>query len=278
MPIFILAGGLGTRISEESELKPKPMIEIGGIPILVHIMRHYYAFGFDDFIICAGYRSLQIKKFFGDYALHLNDVEVDQRKGSRSRGLRVIGRTPEQEQWRVRVLETGLHSMTGARLAQAIDKIQSIEPFEHFGMTYGDGLCNVNLRDELNFHLSHGQVGTVLGVKNHARFGEIDVTDECRVSGFLEKPQSRQGYISGGFFFFTKAFRNYLSQENETVLEREPLVRLASDGQLCIYKHSDFWYSMDTLRDKLHLQELWDSGSAPWLKYCSRGQCLKEAA
>jgi len=168
------------------------------------------------------------------------------------------------EKWRVRVLDTGLNTQTGGRVARALDRIQELSPFREFALTYGDGLCDVDLANELVFHREHGTVGTVLGVRNMARYGELDVAEGNRVAGFLEKPASRQGYISGGFFFFDARFREFLSTEENCVMEGEPLTRLAAEGQLQVYKHSGFWQAMDTLRDKNQLQKLWDAGQAPW--------------
>jgi glucose-1-phosphate cytidylyltransferase len=263
IPVFILAGGLGTRISEETHLKPKPMIEIGDIPILLHIMRWYYSFGFNDFVICAGYRSWDIKNFFLNYEYRLNHLRIDHRTNV-NQPPGVIGKNLEQEQWRVRVIDTGLETMTGARVAKAFDEINQEEPISHFALTYGDGVSDINLDKEVEFHFEHACIGTVLGVPPVARFGELDITTESKVIGFLEKPENRQGLINGGFFLFKKDFRKYLSREDSCVLERTPLSNLAHDKQLMMYKHNGFWLPMDTLRDKVMLQQMWDSGKAPW--------------
>jgi glucose-1-phosphate cytidylyltransferase len=263
VPVFILAGGLGTRISEETQLKPKPMIEVGGFPVLLHIMRHYYAFGFNDFVICAGYRSWSIKEFFLDYEARCNHIEIDHRTNSES-PLRTFGEPKRNESWRVRVIDTGLESMTGARVARAFDFAKQ-ENFEDFAVTYGDGLSGLNLRSEYEFHQSHGKIGTVLGVKPNARFGELETSANGSVKGFLEKPQSKQGLINGGFFFFKRKFRDYLSTDAECILERAPLENLTRDAGLMMHSFDGFWHPMDTLRDKNYLQELWDSSKAPWL-------------
>ena len=268
VPVFILAGGLGTRISEETHLKPKPMIEIGDTPVLLHLMRWYYSFGFDDFVICAGYRSWEIKNFFLNYEFRANHLVIDHRT-SVNQAPGVLGVNTRQEKWRVRVIDTGLETMTGARLARALDEISQDgtdkdESFNDFALTYGDGLSDVNLAQELQFHYTHGGIGTVLGVPPMARFGELDISADTKVLGFLEKPENRQGLINGGFFFFKTAFREYLSSESDCVLERNPLSALAHDKQLSVHKHHGFWLPMDTLRDKVKLQELWDSGRAPW--------------
>jgi glucose-1-phosphate cytidylyltransferase len=273
VPVFILAGGLGTRLSEETSARPKPMVEIGGIPILIHIMRWYYSFGFNDFVICAGYLSWDIKQYFLDYEYRLNHIELDHRSHS-EKPAGVFGRNRAQEQWRVRVLDTGLTSLTGARIARALDEIgeHGLEQ-DHFALTYGDGLTDLDLLESLKFHSAHGKVGTLTGVKNVARFGELDVAGDS-VEGFLEKPEERQGFINGGFFFFHKSFRKYLSTDPDCILERTPLSKLASDNQLKIRKHSGFWAAMDTLRDKHELQKLWNSGKAPWASAHSHGNNL----
>lgn len=265
IPVFILAGGLGTRISEETLLKPKPMIEIGDTPILLHIMRWYYSFGFNDFVICAGYRSWEIKNFFLNYRFRLNHLMIDHRKHMNQEPSS-IGKNVEQENWRVRVIDTGLETMTGARIAKAFDQVNVLEPISQFAITYGDGLSDVPLAEEVAFHVDHGKIGTVLGVPPLARFGELDVVDNTRVAGFLEKPEERQGLINGGFFFFNAQFRNFLREDPGCILEREPLAQLAKQGELMVYKHKGFWQPMDTLRDKLYLQGIWDGGKAPWIR------------
>jgi len=263
VPVFILAGGLGTRLSEETSARPKPMVEIGGIPILVHIMRWYYSFGFTDFVICAGYMSWDIKQYFLDYEYRSNHIEIDHRSNA-EKPAGTFGRNRAQEKWRVRVIDTGFTSLTGARIARALDEVgeASLEQ-GHFALTYGDGLTDLNLGESLKFHEQHGKVGTLTGVKNIARFGELDVKGED-VEGFLEKPEDRQGFINGGFFFFHKSFRKYLSADPDCTLERKPLADLAKDGQLKIRRHPGFWAAMDTLRDKHELQKLWEAGKAPW--------------
>jgi glucose-1-phosphate cytidylyltransferase len=266
VPVFILAGGLGTRLSEETQLRPKPMVEIGDIPILVHIMRYYYQFGHNDFVICAGYRSWDIKQFFMSYEHRLNHLEIDHREDI-NREAKALNRNEEQENWRVRVIDTGSSSMTGSRIAKAYDFISKTQKVENFAVTYGDGLADVDLKSELDFHKSHGDIGTVTGVKYVSRFGLLDVaTSETRVQGFLEKPEVKSGYINGGFFMFRSAFREFLSTDESCVLERQPLERLAQQKQLMMFKHHGFWQPMDTLRDKIQLQEIWDKGNAPWAR------------
>lgn len=263
VPVFILAGGLGTRISEETQLKPKPMIEIGEIPILVHIMRWYYAHGFNDFVICAGYRSWEIKQFFLNYSFRVNHLQIDHRENGYE-AASTFGVNSGQEKWKIRVIDTGADCMTGGRIARAFDEISKTDSFDHFAVTYGDGVCDVPLNEELAFHEKHQKIGTVLGVTPLARFGELEIKENGDVTGFLEKPEMNQGSINGGFFFFKKEFRKYLSDDSSCILERQPLATLTTDGGLKMFKNKGFWQPMDTLRDKNHLQSLWDSGKAPW--------------
>jgi glucose-1-phosphate cytidylyltransferase len=263
IPVFILAGGLGTRLSEETQLKPKPMVEIGDIPILVHIMRYYYSFGFNDFVVCAGYRSWEIKQYFLNYEFRKSHLEIDHRVSTDQKPVGV-GPNEAQERWRVRVIDTGVDTMTGGRIARALDAVTELEPFSHFALTYGDGVSDVNLDEELAFHFKHGKIGTVLGVHPTARFGELEVSSN-KVNSFEEKPQSKQGLINGGFFFLKREFRKYLGNDDAMILEKSPLSTLAKDGELMMYQHPGFWQPMDTLRDRNMLQGLWESGKAPWL-------------
>lgn len=247
------------------------MVEVGGIPILVHIMRSYYAEGFNDFVICAGYRSWEIKNFFLNYEARMNHLAIDHRT-SLDAAPTVLGRSTEQEKWRVRVLDTGVDAMTGARLARAFDivtresSIINGEPITEFGLTYGDGLCDVRLCEELHFHRKHGKIGTVLGVNMQPRFGKLDVSERSEVRGFVEKPEDGQDTINGGFFFFKSGFRRFLSTDSSCILERQPLEALAREGELMTYRHRGFWQPMDTLRDKNQLEDLWATGKAPWVK------------
>ncbi len=270
VPVFILAGGLGTRLSEETQLKPKPMVEIGEIPILVHLMRSYYAYGFNDFVICAGYRSWEIKQYFLNYEYRHRHLNIDHRENFdlKPRSLDSRNRLSDVglEKWRVRVIDTGLESQTGARVARALDEVLATDTIEDFAVTYGDGLTDADLDHEFRFHKEHGLIGTVMGVRPTARFGDIQVEKDKRVTAFLEKHQSETDLINGGFFFFRKEFKNYLSADPKTILERAPILKLTEDRQLKLYEHFGFWHPMDTLREKTYLQSLWESGKAPWVR------------
>jgi len=261
IPVFILAGGLGTRLSEETAVKPKPMVEVGEIPILVHIMRWYYKFGFNDFVICAGFKSWEIKNYFLSYPYRNSHLELDCRDGE-PRKATVNKKDFPLEKWRVRVVDTGDSAMTGARLARALDHVQD-QAFLTFALTYGDGLCNVDLASELSFHKKHGNTGTVLTVRPKARFGELQIEGQNAI-GFSEKPEGRQPRVNGGFFFFERSFRDYLSSNDNCILEKAPLENLSKNRQLMVYQHEGFWFPIDTLSDKNTAQSLWQSGDAPW--------------
>ncbi len=266
IPVFILAGGLGTRISEETALKPKPMVEVGDIPVLVHLMRSYYRQGFNDFVILGGYRVWEIKNYFLNYEFRQNHLLIDHRTEITAPP-RSFGKSLSQENWRVRVLDTGLNAMTGARVARGLDLLEAAgERIEHFALTYGDGLSSHSFTEELNFHFEHGKLGTVLGVLPGARWGEFDYEKDGTVNSFVEKPQSKQGLVNGGFFYFQREFRKYLSTDESCVLEQKPLAKLADDRQLAMFPHRGFWQPMDTLRDKTYLEGLLNSGKAPWMK------------
>lgn len=263
VPVFILAGGFGTRISEESQFRPKPMIEIGGDPILLHIMRSYYRFGFNDFVILAGYRSWDIKQYFMTYGFRKANLEIDHRTDVNSPAA-VFGADADQENWRVRVIDTGTESLTGSRIARGLDLLKD-ESFEQFAVTYGDGVSDVELDKQLDEHLQSGKIGTVLGVHPGARFGELSIGGNNSVSDFSEKPKNQSDWINGGFFFFNRKFREYLSSDSDCVLEKAPLRDLARLGQLTMYQHTGFWHSMDTLRDKNLLEALVQENKAPWM-------------
>lgn len=256
VPVFILCGGLGTRLREQTEFRPKPMIEVGNYPIVWHIMRSYSAHGFRRFILCTGYRSEVVKSYFLNYASMNSDFTVS----LRTNDVRVHS-VDHDDDWEVTVAYTGEETMTGGRIARAA--VKYLGSAEHFAVTYGDGLTNADLTGELRFHASHDAIGTVLGVNPPSRFGEFKL-DGAKVMEFSEKPEFREKWINGGYFFFRRAFSDYLSSEVGCVLEQEPLSRLARDHQLRVYRHDGFWQCMDTQRDCDYLNDLWKSGKAPW--------------
>lgn len=253
MKSVILAGGLGTRISEETHLKPKPMIEIGGKPILWHIMKIYSAHGIHDFVICCGYRGYLIKEYFANYFLHMSDVTFDMARNE----MQVHHRYAEP--WRVTLVDTGEKTMTGGRLKRVANFVKDDEAF---CFTYGDGVSDVNIANLIAFHKSQNVKATVTAVVPPARFGALD-TAGSMVRAFQEKPKSDGGVINGGFFVLSPSVIDYL-EDDATIWEREPLESLAAQGQLAAYQHHGFWQPMDTLRDQIHLEELWASGNAPW--------------
>jgi glucose-1-phosphate cytidylyltransferase len=254
MKAVILAGGLGTRISEETHLKPKPMIEIGGRPILWHIMKLYSAHGVNDFVICCGYKGYVIKEYFANYFLHMSDVTFDMS----SNKMEVHQRNADP--WRVTLVDTGEMTMTGGRLKR-------VAPYlvreQSFCFTYGDGLSDVDISEQIAFHRSHGLAATLTAVSPPARFGVLTIQSDQRITSFREKPDSEGGMINGGFFVLSPAVFDLL-EDDGTVWEREPLEKLAEMGQLKAYKHSGFWQPMDTLRDRNLLEDLWNKGKAPW--------------
>lgn len=256
IPVLVLCGGLGTRFREQTEFRPKPMIEIGRRPILWHIMRSYTAHGFKKFILCLGYKAEVIKDYFLNYHAMNSDFTVD----LASNQLELHG-AHHDDDWQVTLAFTGEQTMTGGRVARAAARF--LGAAEHFAVTYGDGVCDANLTDEFAFHREHGRVGTVLGVNPPSRFGEIKL-DGTDVLEFEEKPDFNEKWINGGYFFFQRRFLDYLSQDESCVLERQPLVQLAADRQMSLYKHDGFWQCMDTQRDHDYLNQLWDSGEAPW--------------
>jgi len=254
MKVVILAGGFGTRISEESHLKPKPMIEIGEQPILWHIMKIYSAYGFNDFIICAGYKQYVIKEYFAEYFLHTSDVTFDFRHNNE-----MIIHHNTAEPWRVTVVDTGLNTMTGGR----IKRIQEYVGKEPFMFTYGDGIGNIDLRELLNFHDQHGKKATLTVVNAAQRFGVMDIGTDNIITSFREKQDVDGSVINAGFMVMEPDVFDYL-QDDSTVFEKEPLERLARENQLMAYRHKGFWKCMDTQREKMQLEELWASGKAPW--------------
>ena len=254
MKTVLLAGGFGTRISEESQFKPKPMIEIGGMPILWHIMKGYSHFGYSDFIICAGYRQHVIKEWFADYFLHTSDITFDFTQGNR-----MIVHDQHAEPWRVTVVDTGLHTMTGGRVKR-VRKYIGDEPFL---LTYGDGVCDVDINKLVAFHKSHGKIATLTSVTLEQQKGVLDIGGDNAVHSFREKSIGDGAPINAGFMVFEPELFDYL-EGDDTVLERGPLQRLAAEGQLMSYAHKGFWQCMDTMREKDILEKMWMTGNAPW--------------
>lgn len=252
MKVVILAGGLGTRLSEETSLRPKPMVEIGGKPILWHIMKIYSHYGFNDFVICLGFKGYMIKEYFSNYFLHMSDVTFDMTTNSMEVHQKNV------EPWRVTLVDTGAESMTGGRVKRVAPYLDGT-----FMLTYGDGVANVNIRGLVEFHQRHGKAATVTSTQPSGRFGALNMNDDGQVISFQEKPAGDGSWINGGFFVLERSVLDRISANN-TVFEKEPLEGLAAEGELVAYKHSGFWQPMDTLRDKQQLEELWLSGSAPW--------------
>ncbi|MDO5851190.1 MAG: glucose-1-phosphate cytidylyltransferase [Methanobacteriaceae archaeon] len=254
MKVVILAGGFGTRISEESYLKPKPMIEIGEKPILWHIMKIYSHFGFNEFVICLGYKAHMIKEFFADYYLHTSDVTFDLKKNE------MEIHNNYSEPWKVTLVDTGLDTMTGGRIKRIKDYLPDDEPFM---LTYGDGLANVDLKKLLEFHKSHDKLATITAVNLSGRFGVLDIDDNETISRFAEKTKEDAGWINGGFMVLEKEVIDYIDGDKIS-FEKEPLSNIACDGQLKAYKHHGFWKCMDTKRDHDIFEEMWDSNNIPW--------------
>ena len=252
MKVVILAGGFGTRICEESELKPKPMIEIGGKPMLWHIMKIYAHYGYQEFIICAGYKQQVIKEYFARYALYNSNITFDFQSREP-----IKVHSNASEPWKVTVVDTGYETLTGGRL-------RLIEPYidgERFLLTYGDGVADVDITALIDFHKSHGKLCTLTAARPEGRFGFLDLEND-RVMSFREKSRSDVGYINGGFMVMEPKVFSYL--KDDVMLEREPMEKLAEDGELLAYRHDGFWQCMDTMRDKKELERLWESGKAPW--------------
>jgi glucose-1-phosphate cytidylyltransferase len=253
MKAVILAGGLGTRISEETHLKPKPMIEIGGKPMLWHIMKIYSAHGINDFIVCCGYRGYVIKEYFANYFLHMSDVTFDMAKNE------MQVHRQKAEPWRVTLIDTGEHTMTGGRLKRVAEHLENEEAF---CFTYGDGVADVNIRSQVAFHRQHGKLATVTAVQPPGRYGALHM-DGLQVNGFVEKPEGEGGWINGGFFVLSPKCLRYISDET-TAWEGAPLKTIALERQLMAFNHHGFWQPMDTLRDKNYLEDLWRNDAAPW--------------
>jgi glucose-1-phosphate cytidylyltransferase len=253
MKVVVLAGGLGTRISEETDLKPKPMVEIGGKPILWHIMKMYSRHGFNDFIICCGYKGYHIKDYFHHYYMHQADMTIDLGMNTTEY------HQSKAEPWKVTLVDTGMDTMTGGR----IKRVQDYVAGERFMLTYGDGVSDVDISALVEFHQAGGRMATLTRIQPTGKFGALSLEAD-RVTGFLEKPKGDGGWVNGGFFVLESGIFGYLKGGDTEIWERGPLERLARDGQLDAYKHEGFWQPMDTMRDKRELDSLWASGKAPW--------------
>jgi glucose-1-phosphate cytidylyltransferase len=253
MKAVILAGGLGTRLAEETAVRPKPMVEIGGRPIIWHIMKIYSHYGINDFVICLGYKGYLIKEYFANYALHMSDVTIDMRKGTTE-----VHRNTAED-WRISLVDTGDETMTGGRIKRAMPYLGEDQTF---CLTYGDGVADVDIAASIDYHLKHGRHATVTAVRPLSRFGQLELSGD-RVNGFAEKPVDEGGWINGGFFVLSPEVARYIDGDS-TIWEREPLERLTGDDQLRAHFHDGFWQPMDTLRDRQHLEELWAARKAPW--------------
>jgi glucose-1-phosphate cytidylyltransferase len=256
MKAVILAGGLGTRLAEETSVRPKPMVEVGGMPILWHIMKIYSYHGVNDFVVCCGYKGYMIKEYFANYFLHMSDVTFDLRAN------KMFVHQQRAEPWNITLVDTGDASMTGGRLLRVKDHLKDEDDF---CLTYGDGVSDVNILKSIEFHRSHGRAATLTSTYPPGRFGLLEV-QEGQITNFREKPRGNGGVINGGFFVLSSKVFSYL-KDDDTVLENEPLARLAEERELMAFQHDGFWHPMDTLRDKQLLDNLWASGKAPWKKW-----------
>ena len=254
MKVVILAGGLGTRLSEETDTKPKPMVEIGGMPILWHIMKMYAYHGFTEFILCAGYKAYCVKDFFYHYFMHASDMTIDMRCN------KVDYHMTAAEPWKVTIVDTGLMTMTGGRLS----RIREYVGEEPFMLTYGDGLADVDIGALLEEHRRSKRLATLTAVLPTGKFGALNVASDGGITSFLEKPRGDGSWISGGFFVLEPGVFDYIPAGDAVVWERDPLERLAEDGQLHAYRHAGFWKPMDTMRDRIELERIWEQGNAPW--------------
>ncbi|MBI5743856.1 MAG: glucose-1-phosphate cytidylyltransferase [Elusimicrobia bacterium] len=257
MKVVILAGGMGTRLSEETDLKPKPMAEIGEKPMLWHIMKIYSHYGFNDFVLCLGYKGYMIKEYFANYFLHQADVTIDMKNN------KMEVHHKKAEPWKVTMVDTGLNTMTGGRIRR-VEKYVGNKPFM---LTYGDGVADVDLKKLVAFHKAHRGLATMTAVQPLGRFGAIEMDEKHRVAAFKEKPQGDGAWINGGFFVLQSEIFKYIKDSDASVWERAPLEKLAAAGELTAYRHTGFWKCMDTLRDKIELEKLWQSGNPPWKKW-----------
>lgn len=254
MKVLLLAGGFGTRLSEETDIRPKPMIEIGGKPILWHIMKTYSHYGFNDFVILLGYKGYYIKEYFANYFLHQSDVTIDLKENK----MEILNNSSEP--WKVTLLDTGLNSMTGGRIKRAQDFVGD----EPFMLTYGDGVANIDISELVAFHKKHGKAMTMTSAQPDGRFGALEIDESSQVKEFKEKPKGDGSWINAGYFVCEPKVFDYITQGDMTVFEQTPLQNLAKDGEIYTYKHDNFWMPMDTLRDKMKLNDMWDDGSAKW--------------
>ena len=257
MKVVLLAGGFGSRLSEETDIKPKPMVEIGGKPILWHIMKIYSHYGYNEFVILLGYKGYMIKEYFANYYLHLTDTTIDLQNN------RVEYHHSKVEPWKVTLLDTGLNTMTGGRIKRAQDYIGD----NPFLLTYGDGVSNVNIHELVKFHKSHGKAITMTSAQPEGRFGALSINEKNQVEKFLEKPKGDGSWINAGFFVCEPLVFDYIDEGDATVFEQSPLQNLAVNGEMYTYKHDGFWKPMDTIRDKIVLQEMWEKGKAPWKEW-----------
>ena len=255
MKALILAGGFGTRLSEETDIKPKPMVEVGGKPILWHIMKTYSHYGINDFVILLGYKGYYIKEYFANYYLHQSDVTIDMSNGD------MEVHSNSSEPWKVTLLDTGLNAMTGARIKKAKAHIGN----EPFMLTYGDGVADIDIQEALAFHQQHGKLMTMTSTQPEGRFGALNINENDKVATFEEKPKGDGSWVNAGYFVCQPEVLDYIDNGDDVIFEQEPLRKLAQDGEIFTYKHKNFWMPMDTLRDKTKLNEMCESGDAPWI-------------
>ena len=255
MKVLLLAGGFGTRLSEETDIRPKPMVEIGGKPILWHIMKTYSQYGFNDFVVLLGYKGYYIKEYFANYFMHQSDITIDMSNGQ------MEIHNNSSEPWKVTLLDTGLHSMTGGRIKRAQEFVGN----EPFMLTYGDGVADINIEELVKFHKKHGKAMTMTSAQPDGRFGALNIDENNQVLEFKEKPKGDGSWINAGYFVCEPKVFDYILDGDSTTFEQEPLKNLAKDGEVFTYKHHDFWMPMDTLRDKMKLNEMCEKGNAPWM-------------
>lgn len=254
MKVVILAGGLGTRLSEETVIKPKPMVEVGGMPVLWHIMKIYSSYGYNDFVVCLGYKGYVVKEYFANYFLHKSDVTIDLKNNS------IEVHESVAEPWKITLVDTGDDSMTGGR----IKRIEKYVNGETFMLTYGDGVGNINIKELVEYHIAHGKLCTVTSVQPSGRFGALDLSSDNQVNSFLEKPKGDGSWINGGYMVCEAGVFDFIKEGDSTVWEQAPMQNIALEGEMNAFKHHGFWRPMDTLKDKHDLNDMWDSGQSPW--------------